>query len=78
MKQVQLIKTGKVGEGNLVENEDVPLPQVEEGEVLLKVEACGICYRDIIDREGGNSFVSTPITLGHEIAGVVLESTVPG
>ena len=77
MRQVQLIKTGKVGEGNLVENKDAPIPNVEEGEVLLKVEACGICYRDIIDREGGNSFVSTPITLGHEIAGTVYESKVP-
>src|SRR2546423_14271446 len=40
------------------------------GEVLVRIEACGICHSDAHYRSGfGN--IATPRTLGHEIAGVV-------
>jgi hypothetical protein len=64
--------------GKLESREGVLSPLLEEWEVLVSVDSCGVCYRDIIDRYGGNSFVSPPIVLGHEIAGIVTSSTCPG
>jgi L-iditol 2-dehydrogenase len=51
--------------------EKAPLPEIGKGELLLRVEACGICGSDVmewyrIDR--------VPLVLGHEIAGVVEEA----
>jgi L-iditol 2-dehydrogenase len=50
--------------------EEVPVPQIGAGEVLLRVAACGICGTDIKKIEHG--FVKPPQILGHEIAGTVL------
>jgi L-iditol 2-dehydrogenase len=37
------------------------------------VKACGVCYLDVIVRSGMRSRAQRPLTLGHEIAGVVAE-----
>jgi acryloyl-coenzyme A reductase len=57
---------------------DLLLEEVEEefgdptGEqVEIEVEACGVCYRDCIDREGRFPFIRVPITPGHEVVGRV-------
>jgi D-arabinose 1-dehydrogenase-like Zn-dependent alcohol dehydrogenase len=39
--------------------------------VNIAVEACGVCYRDIIDRSGRYAFLRVPITPGHEAVGRV-------
>jgi D-arabinose 1-dehydrogenase-like Zn-dependent alcohol dehydrogenase len=54
-----------------VEERSLPVPEAP-GTVLLKVAACGVCYRDLIDRKGLYPFSSFPRVLGHEIAGEVL------
>jgi acryloyl-coenzyme A reductase len=46
---------------------------VERGQVRVAVEACGVCHRDLLDREGRFPFVRVPITPGHEAAGRVVE-----
>ena len=48
----------------------VPVPRPQGGEVRVAVRACGVCATDlhIID---GDTKTRTPVTLGHEIAGVV-------
>jgi D-arabinose 1-dehydrogenase-like Zn-dependent alcohol dehydrogenase len=75
MKRVQLAKIGSYkDESNLHFETNAPIPEIENHELLVRVEACGVCFRDIIDREGGNSFVNPPISLGHEIAGQVIQS----
>ena len=64
--------------------EDVPIPRVGPGDVLLRVSWCGICgtdaeeYRDgpvVIPATEPNALTGqrAPITLGHEFAGVVVE-----
>jgi len=64
--------------------EDVPIPTVGEGEVLLRVSWCGICgtdveeYRDgpvVVPADAPNALTGqrAPITLGHEFAGTVVE-----
>ncbi len=49
--------------------EDVPVPEIGEGEVLIRVAACGICGTDIKKIHLG--FVKPPQILGHEVAGTV-------
>lgn len=53
--------------------EDLPDPPEPTGtQVVVAVEACGVCHRDLIDRGGGIPFMTLPITLGHEAAGRVV------
>jgi L-iditol 2-dehydrogenase len=57
------------GKGRVVV-EDVPVPQIADGEVLIRVAACGICGTDIKKIEHG--FVAAPQIFGHEVAGTVI------
>lgn len=41
-------------------------------EVLVEVEACGVCHRDLIDRAGRFPFLQLPVTPGHEVVGRVI------
>jgi 2-desacetyl-2-hydroxyethyl bacteriochlorophyllide A dehydrogenase len=60
------------GVGRPLHLEDVPMPQVGSGDVLVKVGAAGICGSDIhIAIEGTTVPARTPIILGHEAAGTV-------
>ena len=51
--------------------EDVPMPQISEGEVLIRVAACGICGTDVKKVQHG--LVRPPQILGHEIGGTVVD-----
>jgi NADPH:quinone reductase-like Zn-dependent oxidoreductase len=53
--------------------EHVPDPSAGPGEVLIRVEACGVCYHDVINRRGSLPRTSVPAILGHEAAGAVIE-----
>lgn len=48
---------------------DVPYPQAEAGQVLVRVRSCGICGSDLHWYHG--SFPPPPVCPGHEIAGEV-------
>lgn len=52
---------------------DEPVPDATGDKVLVEVEACGVCYRDLIDRSGRFPFLQMPITPGHEAAGRVVD-----
>jgi propanol-preferring alcohol dehydrogenase len=56
---------------------EVPRPELEPGDVLIKVEACGVCHSDLHLADGDWSqlapIVKRPLILGHEIAGRVIE-----
>ncbi|MFZ0333384.1 MAG: alcohol dehydrogenase catalytic domain-containing protein [Candidatus Acidiferrales bacterium] len=58
------------GKGRVV-CEEVPVPQIGEGEVLFRVAACGICGTDI--KKIAHGFVDPPQIFGHELAGTVVE-----
>ena len=48
-------------------------PEVNEGEVLVKVAGCGVCHTDLSFRHYGVQTKHTlPLTLGHEISGTVI------
>lgn len=66
MRAVQLIQIGK-----LLDNKDVPIPEIRPDEVLIRVAAAGICHSDAHYRDGISKIDNLPVTLGHEVAGVV-------
>src|SRR5215475_11158959 len=53
--------------------EDVPKPKCQPGEVLVAVEACGICGSDVHGMDGSTGRRRPPIIMGHEAAGRVVE-----
>jgi L-iditol 2-dehydrogenase len=55
--------------GSAVEVESVPVPEIGPGEILIRVEACGICHTDLKKIE--YNLLAPPRIYGHETAGVV-------
>ncbi len=67
MKATQLFTTGDI------RTVDVPVPSIAPGEVLIRVEAAGICGTDRHLYKG--EFPSVPgKTLGHEFSGIVVDA----
>ncbi|MDR1930566.1 MAG: alcohol dehydrogenase catalytic domain-containing protein [Treponema sp.] len=56
---------------------DAPIPQCEEGGVLIKMEAFSVCGTDIKAYNVGNTRLTHPQTVGHEFAGRIEESKNP-
>jgi 6-hydroxycyclohex-1-ene-1-carbonyl-CoA dehydrogenase len=55
-----------------LERVEAALPEPGEGEVLLKIAGCGVCHTDLgFFYDGVPIKSSLPLTLGHEISGVV-------
>jgi L-iditol 2-dehydrogenase len=54
--------------------EEMPRPAAGDGEILMRVEASGICGSDVME---WYRVARAPLVLGHEVAGVV-EETGPG
>ena len=46
--------------------QELPRPKPGQGEILVKVEACGICGSDVME---WYRVKKAPLVLGHEIAG---------
>jgi propanol-preferring alcohol dehydrogenase len=51
-----------------------PLPRPGQGQLLLRVRACGICRTDLHVADGELPNPSLPLVLGHEIVGTVLDT----
>ena len=66
MRAVQVAQGG--GALELVERE---MPEPAQGEVRVRVEACGVCHSDSLTVEGQWPGLSFPRIPGHEIAGVI-------
>jgi len=60
-----------------LEMTDVSAPQPGEGEVLVRVAACGICGSDVHGYDGSSGRRIPPLVMGHEAAGIV-EQLGPG
>jgi len=68
MKAAQIPKAG--ADFQIVERE-IPKPGV--GQVLIKVEACGVCHSDVLTKEGVWPGIQYPRVPGHEVAGFIDE-----
>src|SRR6056297_3959857 len=66
MKAVQVKEKG--GDFQVVE---IDKTSPKENEVLIKVEACGICHSDAFVKDGTFPGIEYPRVPGHEVAGVV-------
>ena len=56
--------------GQPVELVDIVIPDPGPGEVVVAIQACGVCHTDLTYREGGIND-DYPFLLGHEAAGIV-------
>jgi len=54
---------------SVVSVEEIPTPAIGPGEILIRVEACGICHTDLKKIE--YNLLAPPRVYGHETAGVV-------
>src|ERR1700676_5068873 len=50
--------------------EHVPTPEIGPGELLIRVESCGICHTDLKKIE--YNLLAPPRIYGHETAGIVV------
>lgn len=69
---MQAIQFSEHGEADVLQFVDVPTPQPQAGEILIKVAAAGVNYADVLQRKGTYPYpVSLPFVTGYEVAGVV-------
>ncbi len=66
MKAVQLVEIGQP-----LELREVPVPEIGDRDVLVRIKAAGICHSDVHYRAGASPVGALPQTLGHEVAGVI-------
>jgi len=50
---------------------DLPIPEPGEGQVLIRVHACGVCRTDLHVYDGDLTKPKLPLVLGHEIVGTI-------
>ncbi len=60
-------------EAGKLEIKEVEKPVLGDDEILIKVEACGVCGSDLRNFKYGNKRVTFPAILGHEVAGTITE-----
>lgn len=66
MKAVRLFRPGTP-----LQQQEVPVPSPGAHDVLIRVKAAGICHSDVHYRAGRSLVDPLPLTLGHEVAGLV-------
>jgi len=76
---MKAVRLNRLGEDLVINELDIPKPKGRE--VLIKVKAAGVCHSDVHYKHGGwgnyslsdlgYSLPKLPLTMGHEIAGVV-------
>jgi 2-desacetyl-2-hydroxyethyl bacteriochlorophyllide A dehydrogenase len=67
MRAVQLVTAGAA-----LEMREVAVPEPGPGEILIRIAAAGICRSDLHYRSGFPAAGPLPLTLGHEVAGIVV------
>lgn len=60
-----------LSEYSVLELVDLPMPRPGPDEVLIKVEACGICGSDVHGYDGSTGRRIPPLVMGHEAAGTI-------
>jgi D-arabinose 1-dehydrogenase-like Zn-dependent alcohol dehydrogenase len=63
------------GGPEVLQMEAIADPVAGRKDVVIKVDACGVCFHDIVTRNGTlKAGVQMPCILGHEISGVVVDT----
>ena len=66
MRAVRLVEPGRQ-----LEMQAIQIPDLGPGDILIRVKAAGICHSDAHYRAGRSRVHPLPLTLGHEVAGIV-------
>jgi 6-hydroxycyclohex-1-ene-1-carbonyl-CoA dehydrogenase len=67
------IKTWQMTVPGTLTKTEIPVPQLQPGEVLVEVKGCGVCHTDLsYFYMGVRTDHPPPLSLGHEISGVVV------
>jgi alcohol dehydrogenase, propanol-preferring len=53
---------------------EIPEPVPRNGELLIKVKACGVCHTELDEVEGRTPPPEFPVVPGHQVVGIVEES----
>jgi len=67
MKQARMLNPGEIA------IEEAPVPEIRDGEALLRVRRIGVCGSDIHVYHGKHPYTSYPIIQGHELSGEIAE-----
>ena len=74
MKEMRSVVLTGFGNLSKVKVYKSPQPMVGPGEVLIRVQACGMNFNDLLVRQGAtDNLPNTPLILGYECAGYVEE-----
>jgi 6-hydroxycyclohex-1-ene-1-carbonyl-CoA dehydrogenase len=67
------IQTWQMVEPGKLERTSLDVPELQSGEALVEIAGCGVCHTDLgYFYDGVPTVNKPPLTLGHEISGVVL------
>ncbi|MBT8180775.1 MAG: zinc-dependent alcohol dehydrogenase family protein [Eudoraea sp.] len=69
LNKISSLKTNKYP----LELVDMPIPDVKNNEVLIKVSVCGVCHTELDEIEGRTSPPKLPVVLGHQAVGTVVK-----
>ena len=65
------------GDADQIRYQEIEKPAASGRHVLVRVRACAVAQRDLVERRGGHPFLRPPIVQGHEFAGEVVEVGTP-
>ncbi len=57
-----------------LEEQAIEAPRIGQSDLLIRIRAAGICHSDAHYRGGVSPVAQLPLTLGHEVAGIVEET----
>jgi NADPH2:quinone reductase len=70
--RMKALRIERIGGPEVMQLVEIPVPEPGPGEIRVKMEASGLNYSDIMTREGRYlRETPLPLTLGHEICGVI-------
>ncbi|MBN1605697.1 MAG: zinc-dependent alcohol dehydrogenase family protein [Polyangiaceae bacterium] len=73
MKAMVLARLGNLADHpNPLTLEQLPDPVAGEGEILIRVSACGVCHTELDEIEGRTPPPRLPLVLGHQVVGRVV------
>jgi L-iditol 2-dehydrogenase len=54
--------------------DEIPVPEIQDDELLVKIDACAVCGSDLKSFNVGNPRLKPPIVMGHEFTGAIVEA----
>ena len=68
---MKMMKSAIINRWHSIDIMEVPIPEPEDGEALVRLTYCGICGSDIHLYNGEHPVAKPPVAMGHEMIGIV-------